>query len=186
MIRSIYRSFCRKSVILEVRNEHLGTMGDGAERAYPQECCGLLLGRTQGEGKILVEVWETENVWDEDSIQTFQHRPHEDTSDERGVFTSERRYTIAPDVMLAAQRYARDAQLEIIGIYHSHPDCPAVPSECDRQWAWQNYSYVIVSVIAGKSADFQSWQLDSDRQFHPQKIQIADKSNSPREDRDKN
>lgn len=162
-----------KKVILELGNEHLQLIGDRAERAYPQECCGLLLGRTQPDRKILVEVWESENVWDEDSGKSFQLDTDELNSDEIGVFTSERRYTIAPEAMLAAQRYARDAQLEIIGIYHSHPDCPAVPSECDRRWAWQYYSYAIASVVAGKMVDFQSWQLDDDRQFQPEKIKTS-------------
>lgn len=156
--------------MLELRDEHLQTISLRAERAYPYECCGLLLGRTNGEGKHLIEVWETQNVWDEDSVQTFQFDSDEGNSEERESFTSERRYTIAPEAMLAAQRYARDAQLEIIGIYHSHPENPALPSECDRLWAWPQYSYIIASVIGGKMVDIQSWLLDDERQFQSEEI----------------
>jgi proteasome lid subunit RPN8/RPN11 len=157
-------------MILAVRDEHLKQIGDRAESTYPDECCGLLLGQTNSKGKILIEVWETENVWDEAFAQTFQFDSDEGQSEDLSSFTSERRYTIAPETMLLAQRYARDHQLEIIGIYHSHPDHPAVPSECDRLWAWQQYSYIIASVREGKMVDIQSWQLDGDRQFQPEEI----------------
>lgn len=59
-------------MILELHNQHLQQISDCAERAYPHECCGLLLGRSKPGGKILVEVWQTENIWDEESAQTFQ------------------------------------------------------------------------------------------------------------------
>ncbi|MGB3238041.1 MAG: M67 family metallopeptidase [Geitlerinemataceae cyanobacterium] len=159
-------------MILELYDQHLQQIRDRAEFAYPHECCGLLLGRSNEGEKILVEVWETENVWDEESDVKFQLDSDESNCDDRTSFTSERRYTISPETLLAAQRYARDRQLEIVGIYHSHPDHPAVPSECDRQWAWQHYSYTIASVMQGKTVDIQSWQLDDDRQFQPEEIRI--------------
>jgi proteasome lid subunit RPN8/RPN11 len=109
-------------------------------------------------------------VWDEESAQTFRFDSEEGNCDDRTFLTSERRYTIAPETLLAAQRYARDRQLEIVGIYHSHPDGLAIPSECDRLWAWQQYSYIIASVREGKTVDIQSWQLDSDRQFQREEI----------------
>jgi proteasome lid subunit RPN8/RPN11 len=72
--------------------------------------------------------------------------------------------------MLKAQKDARDRNLDIIGIYHSHPDHPAVPSEFDRAIAWQRYSYVIVSVQQGKTCDLQSWSLDDNCQFQSEEI----------------
>lgn len=155
-------------MILELRKEHLQAIRESAERSYPYECCGLLLGRTIAGGKVLVEVWETENAWDEESARSFVS-----DSKESNDFTPERRYTIAPETMFAAQRSARERQLDIIGIYHSHPNHPAVPSECDRLWAWQHYSYIIASVQNGKTVDVRSWQLDSDRQFQPEELRIC-------------
>jgi proteasome lid subunit RPN8/RPN11 len=75
--------------------------------------------------------------------------------------------------MLMAMREARNCSLEIIGIYHSHPDHPAVPSECDRQLAWPQYSYIIVSVAQGYAAESKSWILDDTHQFQPEPIVIA-------------
>jgi proteasome lid subunit RPN8/RPN11 len=72
--------------------------------------------------------------------------------------------------MLQAQKDARDRHLDIVGIFHSHPDHPAVPSEFDRAIAWQRYSYIIVSVQQGQACDLKSWSLDDDQQFQPEAI----------------
>jgi proteasome lid subunit RPN8/RPN11 len=48
----------------------------------------------------------------------------------------------------------------VLGFYHSHPDCPARPSEYDREHAWPFYSYVIVSIAKGSAVDMTSWLLD--------------------------
>lgn len=74
--------------------------------------------------------------------------------------------------MLKVQKEARDRQLDIIGIYHSHPDHPAIPSEFDRLCGWQAYSYIIVSVLQGKARDVLSWSLDDNHQFQPEEIVV--------------
>jgi proteasome lid subunit RPN8/RPN11 len=78
--------------------------------------------------------------------------------------------------MLQVQRSARERELEIIGIYHSHPDHPAVPSECDRRLAWPVYSYVILSVQSGQVMACQSWRLDDQHQFQPEAIKMIGSS----------
>ena len=84
------------------------------------------------------------------------------------------RFSIDPQAMLQVQKAARARHLDIIGIYHSHPDNPAVPSEFDRAIAWSSYSYIIVSVEQGQATDLNSWTLDEDRQFQPEEILIID------------
>ncbi len=83
-----------------------------------------------------------------------------------------RRYWVDPKDLLTAQGQARDRGWVIVGIYHSHPDHPAVPSECDRTLAWNGYSYPILSVRQGRGDDFQSWRLDENQQFQPEPIEI--------------
>ena len=53
--------------------------------------------------------------------------------------------------------------MELIGIYHSHPDAPPRPSEYDREHAWPNSAYVIVSVQAGRAGEVRAWLLTEDR-----------------------
>ena len=125
-----------------------------------------MFGHLADDGKILVEVWQTENVWNAEIA--------DDYGDIEAVRAQKNRYAIAPLDMLKAQKSARDRQLNIIGIYHSHPDHPAIPSECDRAWAWMGYSYIIVSLKQGKACDFRSWSLDDDHQFQPEEIITVD------------
>ena len=118
----------------------------------------MLLGTVDATGTTIAAVKSTENAWSADTVQTVES------------VNKTRRYEIAPEVMLAAMRESRDLNLAIVGIYHSHPDQPAVPSECDRQLAWQHYSYVIVSVERGSAIDWRSWRLNANHQFQPEEI----------------
>ena len=76
--------------------------------------------------------------------------------------------------MLHAQQHARRNGWDIMGIYHSHPDAAAVPSEWDRAWAWPQYSYVIIAVENGIACDLQSWCLDIHHEFLPERLMVSD------------
>ncbi|MBW4579062.1 MAG: M67 family metallopeptidase [Tildeniella nuda ZEHNDER 1965/U140] len=136
-----------------------------AERTYPEECCGLLLGTIAADKRVVHDVYEVLNAWDTDAAHQLN---------DNAAFTKTRRYWIAPEDMLAGMREARRRNLEIIGIYHSHPDYPAVPSECDRAIAWSQYSYLIVSVEQGIAKDVRSWTLNEQHLFESEAIQIAE------------
>jgi proteasome lid subunit RPN8/RPN11 len=151
-------------MVLQLLPKHLQTIYTHAETTYPEECCGIILGNLTSEGKTVVEVMPTENAW---NAETAAELPGDDTLD----YSKRQRYAIAPQVMLHAQKEARDCKLNIIGIYHSHTDHPAIPSEYDRQLAWQEYSYIIVSVQNGKASDMKSWTLDDSHQFQQEAIE---------------
>jgi proteasome lid subunit RPN8/RPN11 len=102
------------------------------ERAYPEEACGILLGRREEFDDIVVRVRACGN-----------------TAPEPG-----RRYSIAPQELIAAERQAREEGLEILGFYHSHPDHPAAPSATDlREAHWTGYVYLICGVEKGRLAE---------------------------------
>lgn len=145
--------------------DHLQAIQAHAKQAYPNECCGLMLGRSDSQGKTLVDLRAVANTWNEQVA--------EDMGADASLTTA-RRYWIAPEEMLAAMRDARSRNLEIIGIYHSHPDHPAVPSECDRSNAWPQYSYLIISVKHGEAGEFYSWLLDDQHQFQSEKIVMVE------------
>lgn len=119
------------------------TVAAHAERGYPDEVCGLLIGEWQGERKLVREVVPVENVWE----AAGEHH---------------RRFKISPEVFLREERRAGTAGRAIVGFYHSHPDHLARPSEYDREHAWPWYSYIIVSVQKGRAADLTSWVLRED------------------------
>jgi proteasome lid subunit RPN8/RPN11 len=110
--------------------------------AYPRECCGLLLGRVEGGTKSIVDLKPTEN---------------------RREDSPENRYLIDPRELLEAEKAAHKLGLDIVGVYHSHPDHPARPSEFDREHAFPWYSYIIIGVEAGRPGDLTSWVLREDR-----------------------
>jgi len=156
-------------MVLKLYSHHLQAIQNHAERIYPEECCGLLLGQRRGDVKTLIEVLPTENSWDDEAADAFQAIEGSAQLES----SKRRRFSIAPVVMLKAQKDARARRLDIIGIFHSHPDHPAVPSEFDRAIAWQQYSYIIVSVQQGKACDLKSWSLDDNHQFQPEDILIV-------------
>lgn len=73
------------------------------------------------------------------------------------------RYKVSGLALMRAEQALTDQGLDIVGYYHSHPDHPAQYSEFDRDHAWPNMSYVIVSVLGGTTADTLSWRLVEDR-----------------------
>ena len=145
--------------------EQLQIIYTHAINIYPEECCGILLGKIDKADKKIIEVIPTINAWGETELVADL-----EIADEL-VRTKNSRYAIAPQDIFQAQKRARSLQLEIMGFFHSHPDNPAIPSTCDRDRAWLVYAYPIVSVIQGKVRDIKSWVLDSDGKFQPEEIQ---------------
>ncbi|MBW4515542.1 MAG: M67 family metallopeptidase [Timaviella obliquedivisa GSE-PSE-MK23-08B] len=143
-----------------------------ATRTYPEECCGLLLGhltpdrlfKQATKTKKVTKVWETVNAWNPEVGAELTAIIHHIGIGKRD------RFWIDPQDLLTAQRYARDHQLNIVGVYHSHPDHPAVPSESDRRLAWSDYSYLILSVRSGVVSDYRCWTLDDQQQFRAEEV----------------
>jgi proteasome lid subunit RPN8/RPN11 len=74
-----------------------------------------------------------------------------------------RRFRVSDTDYLRVERAADTAGAELLGFYHSHPDHPARPSQYDLDHALPNFSYIIVSVLAGVAEDMRSWKLRDDR-----------------------
>lgn len=145
---------------------------DHAQQTYPEECCGILLGYLAPDQKTLTTVWPTRNAWSEATaldLQDLQIAPSRHAPD----LARRDRYWIDPGDLLQAQKLARSCNQQVIGIYHSHPDHAALPSECDRRLAWSTYAYLIVSVQAGKATEALCWQLNQASQFEPEALKIA-------------
>lgn len=151
-------------MVLSISASQLQIIRTHAESTYPEECCGLLLGKAVDDQKRVIEVVPTVNAWHEAP-------KWEDDLLNHGKID---RYAIAPPEMLKIQKAARDRSLDIIGIYHSHPNHSAIPSECDRLYAWQQYSYIIVSVVNGECANVQNWSLDNRHQFQSENMIVAE------------
>ncbi|EDZ95651.1 M67 family metallopeptidase [Limnospira fusiformis KN01] len=156
--------------MLIITSEQVAKIRNHAEQSYPQECCGLLMGRQDsGDRKMIMEVWSMENAWSPVTAEVFQG-----LDNSPNITTRQERFTIAPEALMKAQKEGRDRHLSIIGIYHSHPDHTAIPSEFDRVCAWSEYSYIIVSVIGGQATDLLNWCLDTNHQFQAEELIYRD------------
>jgi proteasome lid subunit RPN8/RPN11 len=119
-----------------------------AEREYPRECCGLLVGRIVDEGRTRI---------------IHATVPVANTFAEAGEHYH--RMAIEPLAYARAERRYAAEGLGVVGNYHSHPNHPAVPSPYDLEHLapWPTMSYVVISVREGKAVDLRSWELEADR-----------------------
>ena len=114
------------------------------EGGFPNEVCGILLGKDENGRRVIRLTMPIENSFEQDE----QYH----------------RFLITPADMFRAERLARHDRLDVLGVYHSHPNAPAQPSEYDRDHAaWTTWSYVIVSVRDGRAAEIRAWKLRDDR-----------------------
>ncbi len=124
------------------------------QAAYPNEGAGILIGSAASESKTLKAIKPFVNKFESGE----QHH----------------RYLITAQDMLAGEIEAERLGLDVIGVFHSHPDHPAQASEYDREYALPWYSYLIVSVPKGKAGDARSWVLSDDRKkFNEERIEFS-------------
>jgi len=139
------------TLVLEPR--HVAAMRRHGEAGYPHEACGLIGGHAGEDRRIAMQLVPISNAR-RDASRT--------------------RYLIAPEAFRWAEvRLARDG-LDVLGVYHSHPDHPPVPSAFDRDHAWPWLSYVIVGVARGVAQEARSWTLADDRSAFSEEPLIID------------
>lgn len=131
------------------------TMKVQAESAYPLECVGFLFGTENENDRHLMLARPVVNSMEGDQ---------------------RRRFVIDPKDYLAAEKYSVANKIGLLGIYHSHPDHPARPSEHDLKQAVPYFSYIILSIKEGELADTTSWQLNDHGQFEEEHIEFKNET----------
>ena len=142
--------------MIKIPKSVLREIYDHMEASYPHECCGLMVGTSDGGTRVVHAARRCNNLNTE--------RAHD-------------RYQMDPKCWLTTQREFDGSAWEIIGIYHSHPDHPSRASKTDTDEALGagmfGYSYVIVSVQKGTVASAQSWILnDTEPRFDEEPLVI--------------
>ncbi len=117
----------------------LDTMRKAAEAGYPYEICGLLIGKFENNTWLIKEARQVENLNTERASDRFQ---------------------LDPSGYQEIDRELRKSEWEIIGVFHSHPDCPAKPSPTDLENAWEGFIYPIISIYHGKVTKQLNWTLN--------------------------
>jgi proteasome lid subunit RPN8/RPN11 len=142
--------------MLKIRQPDYDAIRRHGEETYPDECCGVLLGRLDEDGREVTKAVRCGNT----------------RSD-----SAHNRYHIAPQELVRIQRQAREDRLEILGFYHSHPDHPARWSQTDLAEAhWMECSYVITSVEQGKAKITNSFLLtgetEESKRFEDEAVRV--------------
>jgi len=136
--------------MLAVANDLVEQINKHVEEAYPEEGAGFLIG-TEGEVRQILPL---PNAREDEA----RHN----------------RFLITPEDYLKAELTADKLGLSLIGVFHSHPDCPNIPSEYDREWAQPFFSYIITRVDQGMAVSSRSWRLLEDRsKYEEEEIKIS-------------
>jgi proteasome lid subunit RPN8/RPN11 len=133
---------------LNINHQAIEAMKLHALDVFPNECCGFFYGK-DGEIRDITLAQTVTNVKDGDQRRRFQ---------------------IDPIDYMKAEKFAVETGLDLLGIYHSHPLHPAIPSEHDRVVAMPWFSYIILSVNEQEIQAVRSWQLNSERKFEEETI----------------
>src|SRR5450631_3165415 len=115
--------------MIRIEAEPWASMVAHARQTYPNECCGAMLGSTDGEQKNVRPALPLQNAFE-------------------GAQAA--RYELRPEDLLAADKAARERNMDLIGIYHSHPDCDAYFSATDLKNSCPWYSFVVLSIQKGQ------------------------------------
>ena len=142
--------------MLKLSHDTYSALRRHGEQTYPHECCGAMMGRFDGDDRVVAEVVACGNTRDD--------RPED-------------RFNISPGELVRIQREGRAKGLDIVGFYHSHPDHPAQWSKTDFAEAhWIGCSYVITSVEKGKATVTNSFFLTGDseegKRFEDEEIRV--------------
>jgi proteasome lid subunit RPN8/RPN11 len=124
-------------------------MINDALKSFPDECCGFFFGREDEDSRLVTDILIVDNAKNGDK---------------------RRRFEISPLDYIKAELFADGQHLQLLGVYHSHPNHPAVPSEHDRVAAQPYFSYIIISVIENQFHDIRSWRLNDESNFVEEKI----------------
>lgn len=123
--------------MLQISKSDVNRILQHAEIVYPEECCGVLLGRKEDLEHIVIQ------------SRRLKNNAKEKT----------KRYEIDPFDLIELEKDLIDDEFDLIGIYHSHPNNFAAPSETDLNLAWENFSYIIVAMDKGSPSKLTSWRL---------------------------
>ncbi len=121
-----YRRVCRvtivnKSIILSENDRQ--ELAKYAEAEKPYESCAILVGNETDESWTVKEVVLTENT-----------------------AKSKVTFTISPDKEFEVDQKAKESNMEIVCIFHSHPESEAQPSETDKKFMRVNpFPWIIYS-----------------------------------------
>ena len=112
---------------------------DHSNKEEPNESCAILYGNKKGEESTVKEIWLTENI-DASPIE----------------------FTLSNEQTLEMYKKSEELNLEIIGIFHSHPKGEAYPSHTDEKFMKINQDEYVWIIYSGINKNFRAFVLESE------------------------
>ena len=122
------------------------TLSNHADNEKPNESCAILFGMTSGKKNTVKEVFLTKNI-DESPVN----------------------FTISNEQLIQAYNMAEEKKMEVIGIFHSHPNSETYPSVTDKKFMCSNP--VVWLIYSGLTNDFKAYVLELDILEIPIRVQ---------------
>lgn len=121
-------------------------------QGLPNEACGLIGGRKEGENQYVEKVYLLTN--------TDASREH---------------FSMDPKEQFAAVKDMRGNGYELLGNFHSHPESPSRPSEEDKRLAYDTkVNYLILSLMEPEQPVLKAFRIDEEKQVTVEPIEIFD------------
>lgn len=108
-----------------------------AKNEKPNEACAILFGNIMEQNIIVNDIFLTKNV--EKSTVNF---------------------TISNEQLIEGYRLAEEKKMDVVGIFHSHPESIAWPSNTDKKFMYSNP--VVWIIYSGISNEFRSFILEKE------------------------
>jgi proteasome lid subunit RPN8/RPN11 len=128
--------------MIRIEDDAWALMLSHARKTYPNECCGAMLGAVDGSEKLVRTAVPLDNAFAGEQAE---------------------RYEIRPEDLVRAEAEARRQGMDLVGIFHSHPDCDAYFSKTDLENSCPWYSFVVLSIKKGDFDHANSFLPDADQ-----------------------
>ena len=112
---------------------------DHSLKEEPNESCAILYGEKIEDKYIVKKIWLTENI-DSSPVE----------------------FTLSYEQTLEMYKKSEEFNLEIIGIFHSHPKAEAYPSNTDKKFMKINQDEYIWIIYSGINKNFKAFNLESE------------------------
>lgn len=123
-------------VAIAVSMEAVDAMRQHAERVFPAECCGIVLGRNNERQCVFLETLAGKNI---EAARAGLH------------------FQLDWETLLAGVAYLREGADRCMAFYHSHTDGTDDPSVEDTAGGWPGVGMFIVQVVGGRARGPKLW-----------------------------
>ncbi|RZK17848.1 MAG: M67 family peptidase [Pedobacter sp.] len=137
--------------VIYINESSASAIKTSAIERFPEECCGFLW----GQGNHILVTKEVKNI----------------------AGNSEEAFRVSHLDYQAAEEFADRNGLSLLGVYHSHPNSPAIPSDQDIKHAIPYFINLILSVTMFESKEIRCWHMDR-KQVLENKLKIKEYGNN--------